>query len=93
MRYGIPEINKHFNSEISIKTKMGFFGADTQTVAVNQAANGTATADITTKLPIWEIIVIMTAISTLVYAICACGTRMAKKQFEKSILRAAVQQV
>ncbi len=45
------------HSEIILE--MGLFGSDIQTVAITQAANGgKSTAEISTNIPLWEIIII-----------------------------------
>jgi hypothetical protein len=67
--------------------RMGIFGANTQTIAISQAANGKSTADVEINVPVWEVILIAFIVSTIVYFLCNCITSGAKKQFEKSVQR------
>lgn len=94
MRYGEQLERKLSKEELekSLKFKMGFFGSDVQTVAVNQAADGKATADISVNAPLWEVILIGTLVSIIIYVMCTCGSKLLRKKVEKTIQK-AVQQV
>jgi predicted metal-binding membrane protein len=63
-----------------------------QTIAVNQAADGKATADIATSVPIWEMMILTAVIPTAIYVIWTCAKIIIKK-FEQEIIRATAQQV
>jgi hypothetical protein len=66
MKYGVPQIDENFAKTLK-RYKMGLFGSDIHTVAVNQAADGKATANITTNVPVWEIIIISALVPTIIY--------------------------
>jgi predicted metal-binding membrane protein len=72
---------------------MGWFTPDVQTIAVNQAADRKATADIATSVPIWEMMILTAVIPTAIYVIWTCAKKVIKKKFEQEIIRATAQQV
>jgi hypothetical protein len=72
---------------------MGIFGANTQTIAISQAANGKSSADVEINIPVWEVAVIALIVSIIVHFLCNCATSYTKKAFEKQIQKYQVQRV
>jgi hypothetical protein len=72
---------------------MGWFTPDVQTISVNQAADGKATAEVSTSIPVWEMMVIATIIPTMMYVVWTCVRKSIKRKLEQEIIRATAQQV
>jgi hypothetical protein len=52
--------------------KMGLFGDKTENIVISQAAAGGNTNSVNVKVPIWEIILISSAIAAIVFLCCSC---------------------
>jgi len=78
---------------IDKRLNMGIFGTDIHTVAITQAANGKSSAEVAIPVPLWEIIIVALFVSIIVFFVCGCVTTQAKKAFEKSVQRYAVNPV
>jgi hypothetical protein len=52
--------------------KMGLFGDKTENIVISQAAAGGNTNSVNVKMPIWEIILISSAIAAIVFLCCSC---------------------
>jgi hypothetical protein len=95
-KYPPPKpVNKNFHLPAykRLPRIMGIFGSDTQTIAISQAANGKATADVNINIPVWEVVLIATIVSMIVHIMCNCFTRGMKKQFEKNVQKYQVNNV
>jgi hypothetical protein len=79
----IKKINRYEN----LKFKMGLFESKTQTISVNQAANGGSTADVKIQYPLWEIVLLIIIISIAVNLICMWIKSKVRKCFETKVIQ------
>ncbi len=71
---------------------MGFFGSDTQTVAITQSASGQATAEVEVKMPLWEILLIAVTVSVIVFVVLTWLKKCIEKKVAKTIQKNSIVQ-
>jgi protein-S-isoprenylcysteine O-methyltransferase Ste14 len=64
---------------------MGWFGSDTISVAVSNAANGKATASVDVPIPFWEIVLIAAIVAIIIYACISCTREHLRTKWDNAI--------
>jgi flagellar biosynthesis/type III secretory pathway M-ring protein FliF/YscJ len=68
------------------REKMGFFGSESQTIQINQAANGSAaTADVNVSLPLWEVVIICVVVMMVFLILRKVCRHYVRKGIEKQM--------
>jgi hypothetical protein len=69
--------------------EMGLFGGNAETIVVSQAAGGQATSSVNVPVPIWEIVLIATLVSVIIFFACNCVIKKTNNMFDNAVKKQA----